>query len=41
MYSVVHVEKLKLYELPIIVDQDVQVQAPSMDEFACEYLNEL
>ena len=25
----------------MIVDQDVQVQAPSMDEFAIEYLNEL
>ena len=41
MYSIVNVENLKLYEPPMIVDQDVQVQAPSVDEFALEYLNEL
>ena len=41
MYSVVNVENLKLYEPPMIVDQDVQVQAPSVDTFAPEYLNEL
>ena len=26
---------------PMIVDQDVQVQAPSVDDFAPKYLNEL
>ena len=41
MYSVVNVEKLKLYELPMVVYQDVQVQAPYLDEFSPEYLNEL
>ena len=41
MYSIVNVEKLKLYESPMIMDQDEQVQVPSVDEFAPEYLNEL
>ena len=41
MYSVVNVENLKLYEPPMIMDQDVQVQVPFVDEFALEYLNEL
>ena len=39
--SIFNVENLKLYEPPMIVDQDVQIQVPSMDEFAIEYLNEL
>ena len=41
MYSIVNVENLKLYEPPMIVDQDVQVQVPYVDEFSPEYLNEL
>ena len=41
MYSIVNVENLKLYEPLMIVDQDVQVQVPSINEFALEYLNEL
>ena len=41
MYSVVNVENLKLYESPMIVDQDVHVQGPSMDKFTPQYLNEL
>ena len=41
MYSIVNVENSKLYEPPMIVDQDVQVQVPFVDEFALEYLNEL
>ena len=41
MYSIFNVENLKLYEPPMIVDQDVQVQVPSINEFALEYLNEL
>ena len=41
MYSIVNVENLKLYETPIIVDQDVQVQVPYVDEYAHVYLNEL
>ena len=41
MYSIVNVENLKLYEPPMIVDQDVQVKVPSVDDFAPKYLNEL
>ena len=41
MYYVVNEENLKLYEPPMILYQDVQVQAPSADELALEYLNEL
>jgi hypothetical protein len=41
MYSVDNVENLKLYEPPMIIDQDVQVQVPYVDEFAPKYLNEL
>ena len=39
--AIVNVEKLKLYESPMIVEQDVQVQAPSLDEFSPKYLNKL
>ena len=41
IYSIGNVEKLKLYEPPMIVDQDVQVHVPYVDEFSLEYLNEL
>ena len=41
MYSIVNVENLKLYEPPMIVDQDVQVQAPFVDKFSLEYLTKL
>ena len=41
IYSVVNVENLKLYELPMIVDEDENVQVPSIDDFAPEYLNDL
>ena len=41
MYYVVNVEKFKLYEPPMIVDQDVQVQVPFVNEFAPDYLNEI
>ena len=41
IYSIVNVEKLKLYESPMIVEQDVQVQAPSLDDFSLKYLNKL
>ena len=40
-YFIVNVEKLKLYEPHMIVDQHVQVQVPYVDEFAPKYLNEL
>ena len=41
IYLVVNVENLKLYEPPMIVDEDENVQVPSVDDFAPEYLNEL
>jgi hypothetical protein len=41
IYSVVIVEKLKLFEPPMIMDQDEEVSIPSVDEFAPEYLDEL
>ena len=41
IYFVVNVENLKLYEPPMIVDQDVQVQVPFIDDFSLEYLNEV
>ena len=41
IYSVVNVDNLKLYEPPMIVDEDENVQVPSVDDFAPKYLNEL
>ena len=41
IYAVVNVENLKLYEPSMIIDQDIQVQVPSVDDFSPEYLNEL
>ena len=41
IYSVVNVENLKLYEPPMIVDEDENIQVPSIDDFAPEYLHEL
>ena len=41
MYYVVNLEKLELYEPPMIVYQDVHVQVPSVDQFSPKYLNEL
>jgi hypothetical protein len=41
IYSVVNVENLKLFEPPMIMDQDEEVSIPSADEFAPEYLDEL
>ena len=34
IYSVVNVENLKLYEPPMIMDEDENVQVPSIDHFA-------
>jgi hypothetical protein len=33
IYSVVNIEKLKLFEPPMIMDQDEEVSIPSVDEF--------
>jgi hypothetical protein len=41
IYSVVNVENLKLFEPPMIMDQDEEVSIPSVDEFAPKYLDEL
>jgi hypothetical protein len=41
MYYVVNVENLKLYEPPMIMDQDENVQVPFVDDFSPEYIDEL
>ena len=41
IYSVVNIEKLKLFEPPMIMDQDEEVSISSVDEFAPDYLDEL
>ncbi|XP_057831826.1 uncharacterized protein LOC131042530 [Cryptomeria japonica] len=41
IYSVVNVENLKLYEPPMILDEEANVQIPSIDDLAPEYLNVL
>jgi hypothetical protein len=37
----VNIENLKLFEPPMIMDQDGEVSIPSIDEFSPEYLEEL
>ena len=41
IYSVFNVENLKLYEPPMILDQDISVQVPSVDDLSPEYMTEL
>jgi hypothetical protein len=41
IYLVVNVENLKLFEHPMIMEQDEEVSIPSVDEFDPEYLDEL
>ena len=41
MYSVVNVENLKLYEPPMIIDEDGSIQVLAVDDFSPEYLDEL
>jgi hypothetical protein len=41
IYSVVNVEKLKLFEPPMIMDQGEEVSIPLVDEFSPKYLDEL
>jgi hypothetical protein len=41
IYSVVNIENLKLFEPPMIMDQDEEVSIPEVVEFAPEYLDEL
>ena len=41
MYSFFNVEKLRLYEPPLIDDQGSDVQLPSIEDFSPEFLDEL
>lgn len=41
MYSMVNVENLKLYEPPMIMGKGENIQVPSVEDFALEYLDEL
>ncbi|XP_057869419.2 uncharacterized protein LOC131076310 [Cryptomeria japonica] len=41
IYSVVNVENLKLYEPPMILDEEANVQIPFVDDLAPAYLNVL
>ena len=41
IYSVVHVENLRLYEPSLIEDPEEQIQLPSIEYLLPEYLNEL
>ena len=41
IYSVVNVENLKLYEPPMIMDEETNIQIPLVDDMAPEYMKEL
>lgn len=41
IYLVVNVEKLKLYEPPLIMDIEEVAQIPIVNDFASEYLDKL
>ena len=41
IYLVVSVENLKLYEPPMIMDKETNIQIPSIDDMAPEYMKEL
>ena len=41
IYSVINVENLKLYEPPMIMDEEINIQIPSVHDMAPEYMNEL
>ena len=41
IYSVVNVENLKLYEPPMIMDEEIIMQIPSVDDMAPEYMRDL
>ena len=41
IYSVVNVENLKLYEPPMIMDKEINIQIPSIDDLAPKYMREL
>ena len=41
IYSVVNVENLKLYEPPMIMDEEINIQIPQIDDLAPEHMREL
>ena len=41
IYSVVNIENLKLYEPPMIMDEETNIQIPSVDDMAPKYMKEL
>ena len=41
IYSVVNVENLKLYEPPMIMDEEANIHIPSVDDMEPKYMNEL
>ncbi|XP_057873122.2 uncharacterized protein LOC131079237 [Cryptomeria japonica] len=41
IYSIVNVENLKLYEPPMIFDEEANIQVPLVDDLAPEYMSEL
>ena len=41
MYSIVNVDNLKLYEPPMIMDEEENVHVASVDNFAPKYIDEL
>ena len=41
IYSVVNVENLKFYEPPMILDEDIIVKVPSVDDLSPKYMTEL
>ena len=41
IYSVVNIENIKLYEPPMIMEEDMDVQIPSIDDMPPEYMIEL
>ena len=41
IYLVINVENLKLYEPPMIMDEEINIQIPSIDDLAPEYMREL
>ena len=41
IYSVLNVDKLKLYEPPMIMDEDESAQIPSIDDFSPECMTKL
>jgi hypothetical protein len=41
LYSLVNFDNLKIYEPPMIMDEDESIQVPIFDDFSPEYLDEL